>query len=374
MKEPTNLWEQEQQYKMQKQKKLELQERFKGRKIPKRIVKGVLIKSSAPGELLVQSGYKETANGYVRILDSEYRYHAFVLSSGVIEIHTDRTQKDKKGKTYHKAVTDKLTEERKRIKSFLNVPLPKKSYGLPKSILPLSEQRKLIAGLKPVIPLTTTAIGPYTVAMVYNKDKAREKALLEYPFLRDFDNKQPQKKPLDFSLSRWEKQVFRIAAQRANRTKLIENILLLRKHDLTLQAIGDYYGLTRERIRQLAGDTPEYKQYLRQRYVENRKDISCLWCKKKITVLSKSKAKYCSKACSGKARTLPGGEQRLKERNRRNARRYYWEVLKKHPDIKEIIRKRNHRYINNFKNPDIKRRSSLFKAIEEIKKEPNTQS
>ncbi len=72
-----------------------------------------------PVELLLKAGYRKIERGYVRKVDKEYRFHAFVFPHGKIELHTDKTKQNKKGKYFHLSSTHNCKSEKKRIKKYL---------------------------------------------------------------------------------------------------------------------------------------------------------------------------------------------------------------------------------------------------------------
>lgn len=130
------------------------------------------------------------------------------------------------------------------------------------------------------------------------------------------------------------------------------NILKMRKEGKSLEEIGDKYGLSRERIRQIGSTIQGFPKKLigfpsKQRTPRIKK--KCAACGKTLFKLphtvknSMTDKFYCDIDCFHKKHPKRTMEYRM-DYMRKYARWYYYNVLKKDPNFHEIIKKRNIKY------------------------------
>lgn len=124
-------------------------------------------------------------------------------------------------------------------------------------------------------------------------------------------------------------------------------IVKLHRQERTQQYIADALGLTRQRIQQIE------RELGLTRDKTNRFKIYTLTCKysgKQFTSRNK-KQKFATREyfylSRRKYRTkeeLAAQKEKKRQKNREKAAWYYYNVLKKRPDFREIVRQRNQRY------------------------------
>lgn len=124
----------------------------------------------------------------------------------------------------------------------------------------------------------------------------------------------------------------------------VAEMILLKQKGNSLQTIGNKFGITRERVRQLISKEPGYKSYKAQIFRQPDVSVKCI-CGEIFTKRPYHSKKYCSIKCAihamGKNYTKNlSREELLDYRNRRQIN-YYHTVLKHRPDFKEIVRKNN---------------------------------
>ena len=126
-----------------------------------------------------------------------------------------------------------------------------------------------------------------------------------------------------------------------------------------MRAIADKNNVSRERVRQILREyKPDFKILSRKGTGSiEREERECLECHKSFKVLPKNKKKYCSRSCFNRSNALSPFntsdtryKEWKKEHNRNKAHDYYWNVLKKKPNFKEIVRERNQRALLKLKN------------------------
>lgn len=199
----------------------------------------------------------------------------------------------------------------------------------------------------------------------YNKDEAREKAALEYPKLVDssalmagqFSNKE-KAKLMSIRIRAERDKIANLILESRKIQKEIklhqhtsrnDNMLDLYNKGHTLQAVGNMYGLTRERVRQLLNETGKYHKHVAAIY---KFTSTCKTCRESFTVETRSSKSirriFCSRDCQNNYERTPeevaNSKAKRAERNRKNAYRIYHEVIKKRPDFKEITSERNRKY------------------------------
>lgn len=113
-------WDEEQRKLLRDGKINEYRRILKAENLPRLIQGGILkVKNILPTDLLIKAGYRERDNGgFTKVIDSTYRYHAYILDIFRIEIHTDKV-KFKDGKWFHIASTYLVKEEKKRLRKFI---------------------------------------------------------------------------------------------------------------------------------------------------------------------------------------------------------------------------------------------------------------
>lgn len=124
-------------------------------------------------------------------------------------------------------------------------------------------------------------------------------------------------------------------------------IVKLHAKGKTQQEIADVLGLTRQRIQQI-----ERELGLRRDRSKGVREYTliCQYSGKKFTSRNK-KQKYASREFFYLSRRkyktpaeLKARQDARREKNRLKAAWYYYNVLKKRPDFKEIVRRRNQKY------------------------------
>lgn len=96
-------------------------------------------------ELMSLAKYKRIKNGsYIKYFKNKhdtYRYHAYFVLEGIVEIHTDKIKR-KYGKIRHQASNYQCREEKKRLRSLLPPvpPTPRK----PRSIIRQEDMKRVV--------------------------------------------------------------------------------------------------------------------------------------------------------------------------------------------------------------------------------------
>lgn len=119
----------------------------------------------------------------------------------------------------------------------------------------------------------------------------------------------------------------------------------------TLDKTGAKLKLSRERIRQIIGKFPEYKEFKEKRDAPYLYEYTCSWCQEDHAVIATKgsvKPRFCSKECQVKARIHVSPTSRLRPIEEK--RKYYCERMKAYvpklkarlgDEYKERIRKYN---------------------------------
>ena len=128
-------------------------------------------------------------------------------------------------------------------------------------------------------------------------------------------------------------------------------MMRLRKSGKTYRELATMFGITHQCVRQTL--LQHFKNVPRLVKGKFKVYLLCRWCGKTFIKYSKPTGKhhYCSLKCVYKARNKHRSVAFLKERNRRNASKYYWEVLRKKKNFHEIIRKNNKKQLCKTKQP-----------------------
>lgn len=137
---------------------------------------------------------------------------------------------------------------------------------------------------------------------------------------------------------------------------------------LTLAQVGSKFDITRERVRQIVFNTFGYVQpkamgLSRKTFIHMKEPrfAKCArpLCKERVPVSKHKKTPFCSKTCiSYSAHGVNNREEWEKWRKedmKKQARYWYWNILKKNPRHKEIISERNKRYAKKRKERESKK-------------------
>ena len=129
-------------------------------------------------------------------------------------------------------------------------------------------------------------------------------------------------------------------------TERDDAIVAMRNNLSTLEAIGNKYLVTRERVRQILKQrgVPPMKLYYRTQPISKR----CAWCSWEFSTKRQDKKTCWTVKCRAirHAWTLAHRQEvrnspEYKEHKNKMAKAYYHNVLKKLPNWKEIVRQRN---------------------------------
>lgn len=126
---------------------------------------------------------------------------------------------------------------------------------------------------------------------------------------------------------------------REERKKRAEEMKELKLKNMSLQQIGDFYGLTREAVRLIL------LKHFGLKHRKTPKTFHCLVCNKPF---GENPRKLCSKECSRVHQGLPRTDEEMRlRRNKRALDGYY--KRKQLPGWKETVRKYNQNYLNKLK-------------------------
>lgn len=127
-----------------------------------------------------------------------------------------------------------------------------------------------------------------------------------------------------------------------DKQKRDREFLTLHGQGLTQQEIADTYRITRQRVQQI-----EKRLGLQRDRSAALHTYACAECKKNFSTASSTR-KFCSRECSALGRRVYRTalerahlQERMKERRRVLAHKYYHEVLKKRADWKRVVNERN---------------------------------
>lgn len=168
------------------------------------------------------------------------------------------------------------------------------------------------------------------------------------------------------------------------KTKEQREMFELKKQGLTLQEIGNRYGVSREYVRKLISSIDGYTE-LRQTGLGNRVercDFICEQCGEKSKRLpgSVKNRKFCSMDCyvasKGKKRVYISSmtEEERKKYHADRARKYYNSILKHKPGFKERVAQYNKKaqqtewYKESIKRRYLKMRNNPVRWAEYLKK------
>lgn len=217
------------------------------------------------------------------------------------------------------------------------------------------------------------------MSQIFDKDIARMKTAEAYPHL--FKNDGTERARIREELRRARTEQKRMFLERKlaflaenkrlrkeEKMKRAKEMLGKYNGGMTLERVGQEYGVTRERVRQLLVSTGEYvsrpKSKVRVIY-----SLVCKQCKGSFNTFFPEKI-YCSTSCSRKGYvTKRWGEGHVAVRNRsieekrkygrERMRLYYHNVLKKRPDFHERVRRYNDNWSKKRKLWQIKNREKL---------------
>lgn len=110
----------------------------------------IKIHTFKPDVLLVLAGYDPMPNGsYTRVFDNEHRFHCYIESENLINIHTDLFKVHPDGRIYHVASTYKAKPERKRIRSLIFPDKQKRDQKVKRNVyLPRAEYVEAMRALE----------------------------------------------------------------------------------------------------------------------------------------------------------------------------------------------------------------------------------